>query len=70
MFEKWLIDNKSNLIHVLNVSRLMANEISNKIKGRESLHHFYQIVKSSEDLLEAFVEFFDDQSPTFKFCSS
>jgi hypothetical protein len=48
----------------------MANEISNKIKGRESLHDFYQIVKSSEDLLKAFVEFFDDQSPTFKFCCS
>lgn len=67
VFEKWLINSKNNLIHVLNIPSLMANDLCKKVKQRESLNDVFKIVKSSETLLDLFAEFIDGQSPTIKY---
>ncbi|XP_031340958.1 uncharacterized protein LOC116169072 [Photinus pyralis] len=70
MFEKWLIECKSDLIHTINMSRLKANEISKKIKKQKPLTDFFDIIKSCEELQNAFRDFIDSQSPTFQlWCS-
>lgn len=66
IFEKWLVECKSDLIHVLNVSRLTASEVNRKVKKREPPSDFFNIVKSCQSLSDAFTEFVDGQSPTFK----
>lgn len=70
IFEKWITECNSDMIHTLNHSRLMAKDICESIRKNKPINNFFEIVKNTKELKEIFNEFLENQSPNFKlWCS-
>ncbi|KAK4885392.1 hypothetical protein RN001_001663 [Aquatica leii] len=67
MFETWLMECKSDNIHVVNKSRLMANSICKIMTKQGTITNFFELVNNVGQLSEAFKEFVENQSSTFQF---